>query len=427
MVFFGIQKFIQDVLLKSITSDNVYQADKLCKAHGVPFNFEGWMKIVTHCAGFIPVNIKCLHEGTVTNPGVPLVQVVNTDPRFPWVTSFIETALLRAIWYPTTVATVSRECKKIIAEYLEETGDITGLPFKLHDFGARGATTSEAAGIGGLAHLINFQGTDTVEALATAIDYGYAEDAIGFSIPASEHSTITSWRKDDDTNEVLAFKNMLDQFGGGLVACVSDSFDIYKACSDLWGTILKDKIENMGGTLVVRPDSGDPVEITLEVIDRLGEKFGYTVNEKGYKVLPDYIRMIQGNGVNLRSIRAILENFKQNGWSADNIAFGMGGALLQRLDRDTLKFAMKANEIQYDNGEVFPIFKDPITDKGKRSKKGRQAVYKGATGKLQAIDEAKLFNSNEVNQLKTAFKSDDTGLHFTRSEDIETIRKLAAI
>jgi nicotinamide phosphoribosyltransferase len=140
------------------------------------------------------------------------------------------------------------------------------------------------------------------------------------------------------------------------------------------------------GTLVIRPDSGDPIDVTLKVIEILGEKFGYTTNEKGYKVLDPHVRMIQGDGVNYNSIHDILQNFKDHGWSADNIAFGMGGALLQRLDRDSLKFAMKANEIVRD-GTAHPVFKDPITDHGKVSKKGRQVVNEDQYGQIAVIPE----------------------------------------
>jgi len=192
----------------------------------------------------------------------------------------------------------------------------------------------------------------------------------GFSIPASEHSTITSWGKE---NEVKAFENMLDQYPTGLVACVSDSYDIIKACRDYWGKELKEKILARDGTLVVRPDSGEPIEIVMQVLETLGEAFGFEVNDKGYKVLPPQIRVIQGDGVNLEQVKDILEEMKRARWSADNIAFGCGGALLQQLNRDTLKFAFKCSNITI-NGEEQPVWKDPITDPGKVSKKGKFKV-----------------------------------------------------
>ena len=375
-VFAGIQGFIKEYLLTPITEEDLVEADIICKAHGVPFNYDGWKYIIENHNGYIPVKIKALEEGTIVPVRVPMVTIENTDPKCFWVTSYVETALLRAIWYPTTVATISYNVKQIIKQYFEETVDDKdqgNIMFKLHDFGARGVSSSESAAIGGFAHLINFMGTDTLEAIRYAKQY-YNADMAGFSIPAAEHSTITMWGKD---READAYANMLEVYGGKgkLLAVVSDSYDIYNACENIWGDKLRDQVRNMGGTLVIRPDSGDPVEVTLKVIEILGRQFGYTINEKGYKILNPCIRIIQGDGVNPESIKAILENYKQNGWSADNIAFGMGGALLQKVNRDTLGFAMKASYAVV-NGFPRDVFKDPITDKGKKSKKGKIKPYR---------------------------------------------------
>lgn len=383
VVFFGLQAFLKEYMLDPITKADIDEAEAFVKQNGEPFNRQGWDYIVNQHGGNLPLFIAALPEGTVTLPGVPLVQVCNSDTNVPWLTSFVETELLRGVWYPTTVASLSREVKKVIAKYLRETADnLSGLPFKLNDFGARGVSSSESSMLGGMAHLVNFMGGDTLEGAYAARRY-YGADMAAYSIPASEHSTITSWGKD---NEVLAFKNMLTQFGGPgkLVACVSDSYDLYNACNNLWGTELKQQILDMGGTLVVRPDSGDPVQVTLDVVEILGEKFGYTFNNHGYKVLNPAIRIIQGDGVNITSIGHILENYKSHGWSADNIAFGMGGGLLQQVNRDTLKFAMKANQINFADGTHAPVFKDPVTDPGKASKKGAQVVLKSEQGFLYA-------------------------------------------
>ncbi|HBF07464.1 MAG TPA: nicotinate phosphoribosyltransferase, partial [Gammaproteobacteria bacterium] len=189
---------------------------------------------------------------------------------------------------------------------------------------------------------------------------------------AAEHSTITSWGRD---NESKAYGNMLEQFGGKdkLVAVVSDSYDIWNAIDNIWGDELKLEVQSMGGTLVVRPDSGEPVEIVPQVIERLMARFGHQLNSKGYKVLPDCVRVIQGDGVCAASIEAILFEMKKRKLSADNIAFGMGGELLQKVNRDTQKFAMKASAICI-KGQWHDVYKDPITDQGKRSKKGRLAL-----------------------------------------------------
>jgi nicotinamide phosphoribosyltransferase len=194
----------------------------------------------------------------------------------------------------------------------------------------------------------------------------YDADMAGFSIPAMEHSTVTSWGRE---NEVSSYRNMLNQFAkpGAILAAVSDSYDIYDACK-LWGTELKDQIVQSGATLVVRPDSGDPATVVVKCLRILDQYFGHTVNAKGYRVLNN-VRVIQGDGIDHASIRSILYCMEIAGYSADNVAFGQGGALLQQINRDTLKFAMKASAICV-NGEWRDVYKDPITDKGKRSKKG---------------------------------------------------------
>ena len=140
--------------------------------------------------------------------------------------------------------------------YLEETtGSREGLEFMLQDFGARGVSSSESAGIGGAAHLVNFLGSDTMEGAAWAMKhYGAPEDGscISYSVAASEHSTMTSWGKE---NEVAACANMLDQFGTGIVSVVSDSYDIYACVDNIWGGELKDAVNELsarGGRLVGR-------------------------------------------------------------------------------------------------------------------------------------------------------------------------------
>jgi nicotinamide phosphoribosyltransferase len=379
-VFFGLQAFIKEYMLTPITMRDIDRAEKIVTAHGLPFNREGWEIIVNEHGGLLPLEIEAVPEGTVMPTRNVQVQVVNTDPRLFWLTSYIETAMLRGVWYPSTVATKSRKMKKIIAAALHKTSDVPvndQLFFKLHDFGARGASSTETAMLGGMAHLINFMGTDTFEAIPAIMELYNTDEVVGFSIPASEHSTITSWGRE---NEVKAFENMIDKFAGPgkLYACVSDSFNIYEAAGDLWGTKLKDKIIAKGGTLVVRPDSGDPETVPVEVIEILMDKFGFTVNSKGFKVLPPYIRLIQGDGINEHSLPKIIDNMIAKGFSIDNIAFGMGGGLLQAWNRDTLKYAMKASARRDVDGKWHDVFKDPISDHGKLSKKGRLGLILGA-------------------------------------------------
>ncbi|WP_424993192.1 nicotinate phosphoribosyltransferase [Oceaniradius stylonematis] len=373
-LFFGLQMFLKDYLSRPVTLADVDEAEAMITAHGLPFNRPGWDLLIERHGGYLPLIIEALPEGSVVPAGTPMVQVRNTDPEFFWLPTFIETALLRAVWYPSTVATVSWHVRQMIAETLDRTCDDPGpiLPFRLHDFGARGATSYEQAGLGGVAHLVNFLGTDTVAALVYARKY-YGEEMAGFSIPAAEHSTMTSWGEE---REAAAYENMVEQFGGDgkLVAVVSDSYDLFRAVRNIWGGELKEKVENMGGTLVVRPDSGDATRVPIDTIEMLGDIFGYRVNAKGYKVLADCVRVIQGDGITPRTIRVLLEAMTERGWSAENLAFGMGAGLLQKVNRDTLRFAMKANARQDKDGAWHGIAKDPKTDPGKASKRYRQAV-----------------------------------------------------
>lgn len=373
-VFFGLQAYIKQYLLDPITQEEIDFAERVITAHGEPFNREGWQYILDVHNGFLPITIEAIPEGSVIETSNAQVQVVNTDPECAWLTSYLETGLLRAVWYPSTVATVSRQMKAVLVDALEKTSDVPvgeQIGFKLHDFGARGATSSEAAMLGGMGHLVNFMGTDTMEALVGAAEF-YDEPMAGFSIPASEHSTITSWGRE---NEMDAYENMVEQFGGEgkIYACVSDSYNIWEAI-DMWKD-LEDEILENGGTLVIRPDSGDPLVVPVEVLEQCWEEFGGTTNSKGFRVLPDHIRVIQGDGITATSLPILVENIKNAGFSLENIAFGMGGGLLQKVDRDTLKYAMKASARLDANDEWQPVYKDPVHG-GKLSKAGRLGVIR---------------------------------------------------
>ncbi|MDC7716372.1 nicotinate phosphoribosyltransferase [Vogesella sp. DC21W] len=367
VLFFGLQSLLKDYLSQRITREHIDEAEAVVALHGLPFNRAGFERIVQQHDGYWPVRIRAVAEGELIPTGIPMITIESTDPELFWVVSFLETALLR-VWYPISVATRSFRAKEIIRRYLQQTADdLSGLPFKLHDFGARGVSSYESSEIGGLAHLVNFQGSDTLAALVAARRH-YHEPCAAFSIPAAEHSTITAWGR---AQEGEAFANMLTRFAkpGALLAVVSDSYDVFHAVSELWGERLRQQVIDSGATVVIRPDSGEPVQVVAEVVERLAASFGTTVNSKGYRVL-NHVRVIQGDGVNLASIDAILSRLAKLGYSADNVAFGMGAELLQKLDRDTHKMALKCSAICI-NGEWRDVFKDPVTDPGKRSLGGR--------------------------------------------------------
>lgn len=412
--FFGLQMLLPK--LKAPTRKQVNKRAMMAQAYGVSFNREGWMKVAE--LGFLPIKIQAVKEGTNLPTKNVLVQITNTIDGFHWLVSYIETMLLRGVWYPTTVATRSRYIKRILKSYLEWTSDdLSSLDYMLHDFGARGVSSEESAGIGGVAHLVNFRGTDTLSALDFAFEY-YSEGMAGTSVEAMEHSTVTSWGRE---GEGKSYENMIDNCSrpGSIFSIVSDSYDIYKAVREIFGEKLKDKIINLGGRLVIRPDSGDPVMVILNILTILEEKFGVTINSKGYKVLPPYLRILQGDGVNEDSIDEICSALFKADWSVENLVFGMGGQLLQGLDRDTLKFAMKASAIKLSNDYWKDVVKDPITDPGKRSKAGRLALIYDKVGGFQTIMETEL--GDRVNLLEDVFENGK----ILRDQTLSEIRALA--
>ncbi len=380
-VFFGLQAILKEYFEgRIILNGDNEDVKELVDQHVGPgiFNYDGWEHILHAHAGMLPISIRAVPEGMAVPVRNVLMTVENTCPECYWLTNYVETLLVQT-WYPTTVATLSGQIRKLILKHLEATGDPRLIDFKLHDFGFRGVSSVESAGIGGLAHLVHFKGTDTMAALLAAKEYYHSECA-GFSIPAAEHSTITSWGEE---NEELAFANMLDRYPTGMVAVVSDSYDIYNACKNLWGGKLRDKVLARDGTLIIRPDSGYAPDVIQQCIQILDDCFGSTVNEKGYRILNPKVRLIQGDGVDYDMIDRILTRLRIFKYSADNIAFGMGGALLQKLNRDTNSFAFKCASVTV-NGVERDVMKRPITDAGKESKKGRLKLIK-VGGKFETV------------------------------------------
>lgn len=394
-VFFGLNYLLKRYLTKAPTLQDVDEAAVFFKAHGEPFPYDAWVKIARQ--KYIPLRIRAVPEGTVVPTGNVLLTVESTDPVAFWMVTWFETMLMR-LWYPITVATQSREIKALIKLYLDASADNPELelPFKLHDFGSRGVSSRESAGIGGMSHLVNFMGSDTCQGVRYANHY-YNEPMSGFSIPAAEHSTITTWGRD---GEALAFANMLKQFAtpGGILAVVSDSYDLDHAVKELWGTKLREQVIASKATVVIRPDSGDPRTMVLNTVRNLEASFGCTVNSKGFKVL-NHVRVIQGDGVNMQSIEDILVALVNAKYSITNIAFGMGGALLQKVDRDTLRFAYKTSAAKID-GQWVDVRKQPITDPGKWSKAGRLSLVRTPEGGFATVTHG---TQNDI--LQTVFEN----------------------
>jgi nicotinamide phosphoribosyltransferase len=416
-VFFGLQYILKKYLAQPVELWMVEEAKQFFQAHGEPFNEEGWRYIAQDLNGRLPIRIRAVTEGSVVPVQNALMTIESTDPRTFWLVSWLETLLLR-VWYPTTVATQSWHLRQIIFDYLQKTADTpeAEIDFKLHDFGARGVSSCESSGIGGMAHLVSFQGSDTVQGVLCANHY-YQHPMAAYSIPAAEHSTITAWQRE---GEVAAYQNMLDQFAkpGRLVAVVSDSYDIWHAVDKLWGEQLRQQVIDSGATLVIRPDSGDPAAVVGKVLEILDQRFGSILNSKGYKVL-QHVRVIQGDGVNEQSLVEILATVEKRGFSITNVAFGMGGALLQKLNRDTQKFAVKCSQVVV-HGEEISVYKDPVTDPGKRSKRGRLDLVQ-TTGTYQTVAETE--ETRTLSKLETVYEN---GL-LTKEYSFDEVRNQAML
>lgn len=438
-VFFGLQYFIKRYLLGTvITTRDLPRLRAFCKHHFYEseglFNEEGWRYIIEKHNGRLPVSIRAVAEGTVVPVSNVLMTIENTDDNCKWLTNFLETILVE-VWNTITVASLSRAMKKVQYDAMKITVEDSLIPLilpsRVHDFGFRGVSSPETAALSGAAHLVNFVGTDTTAGIElinqfySNEDYSetenydmqsgeewdseesyrrwdefYSNHMVGYSIPATEHSQMTLGGPE---GELEACRNLISEFPNGFVACVSDSYDIFNCVNEYWGNKLKDQVLNRNGTLVIRPDSGEPTVVVPLVLHALGEKFGYTKNSKGYKVLNDRVRVIQGDGVNVHSHKNILAAITAAGWSAENLAFGSGGALLQKVNRDTFSFAFKCCHVVID-GEEREVYKKPKTDPRKNSKRGRLALVRNNEGMLITVPENEANNYESGNLLIEVFR-----------------------
>lgn len=379
-IFFGLQYFLKEYLVgKVVSREKIMFADKLCKAHfGMDnsFNREMWEYILEKYDGRLPVSIKAVPEGTAVPVSNVMMTVVNTDPKCAPLTNHLET-LLSQIWASCTVATLSYEIYKLLEFYRDQTGSRDFIKFGLHDFGYRGVSSVESAGIEGAGHLINFLGTDTIKAMETAMEYyGAPMDGLAYSVPATEHSIMTSMGQE---GEAELFGNLLKLYPKGILSVVIDSYD-YKNFVTNIAKKYKNEILAREGKVVFRPDSGDPTSTTLEVFDALAEVFGTTKNAKFYTELHPKVGVLWGDGIDYMGIRSILFTLKNNMYSTNGIVFGMGGGLLQKINRDVQRFAFKSSA-QCRDGVWHDIFKKPL-DVSKVSKKGILKLVRDGSGEF---------------------------------------------
>jgi nicotinamide phosphoribosyltransferase len=396
-VWFGLQYYLKEYLLDQ-WQENFFNrpveevVNEYKRFHK---NFSFYDMPVDHIAnlhklGYLPIKIKALPEGVKVKEKVPFFTITNTHKDFAWLVNFLETQMSTCIWDMCVNATIAHEYRKILDRWADKTcNDRSFVQWQGHDFAQRGRSSTEST-FNQMGHLLSFTGTDTIPSVLAAEYYYNADmekELIASSVPATEHSIMTSYGKE---NEIEGFERMLDLFPTGIVSIVSDSFDLWQVCTT-FVTQLKDKILARDGKLVIRPDSGDPVDIvcgmntnpdfdkhsnvyTKEqnkgVIELLWDVFGGTVNSKGYKVLDSHIGAIYGDSISRERAEAICERLASKGFASNNVVFGIGSYTYNYNTRDSLGIAVKSTYCEVD-GVPRNIFKDPVTDDGmKRSARG---------------------------------------------------------
>jgi len=406
-----------------------------------------------HDLGYLPIAVKGIEEGTLVPIKVPVLTIYNTLPEFYWVTNYLETIISNLLWKPMTSATIAHTYRKVLTKWQEKTDVERGwfIDWQGHDFSMRGMDSIEATISSGLGHLTSFSGTDSLPTLYGARKF-YGEDGfVGGSVNATEHSVMCAGSKDD---EVETFRRLLKTYPTGILSIVSDTWDLWKVCTEHVVT-LKEEILARDGKLVIRPDSGDPVHILCGysgkdgdeyvdpttpkgkgVIELLWDVFGGTTNEQGYKVLDSHIGAIYGDSITIDRADEICRRLESKGFASTNVVLGIGSFTYQYNTRDTFGFAMKATYVELEElfyeteNSVEPelrivgreIFKDPITDDGtKKSATGLLAVYDNYEGGLTLIDKASWETENE-GKLKTIYKDGEFFNQTTLTEIRERLK-----
>ena len=382
VVFYGLRYYVEKYLAKGISAENVMEAIDIVSRHLGPDAIDPDMrKMLFRLAQWrkLPIHIKALPEMSEVDMNVPLFTITNTSPRYYWLTNFLETLLCK-VWYPSTLATSSLRMKRLLDYFAAQTcDDDSHVQWQSHDFSYRGVSSQESAEIAGLVHLLYSSGTDTVGALKPYEEtYGSFK---GWSVSASEHSTATMYGSGEGEYDYL--NRMLDIYPKGIVSVVADSFDYYNFITRVVSD-LRYRIKERDGKVVIRPDSSPktPLEVicgdpeapygspeqkgSLQI---LWEIFGGTVNSKGYKVLDPHIGLIYGDAISFDMADKIFRMMAWQKWASSNIVFGTGAFGRQMVSRDTFNFAIKAT-YGVVNGVGREIYKDPATDKKKRSAKG---------------------------------------------------------
>ena len=409
--WFGLQAVIADHLLAPITTQMIDEAEQLSAlTFGTTayFNRDVWERV--RDLGYLPIRIKALPEGLEVPLGVPLFTLESTEEWFATTLNALETVLMH-VWYPTTIATNSLYIKRDLAPLFDKSGTAAGLDLAVNDFGLRGATSLLSGARGGAAHLLHFRGSDNLAASQYIANH-YQETGRALSVWATEHSVATAYGPGQgEIDYVLA---QLERAGDdAIVSIVIDSYDAQNFVPNVIGhpTVLA-KIKQRAGRVVLRPDSGDPLTMDLQILDQLDALFGHEINAKDYRVLKENVGVIQGDGMKRETILALYEGILAAGWSADNLVVGSGGGLLQEgMTRDTERFAIKASYAQI-NGEAVLLHKQPKTDPTKTSKAGRFKVVYNADQQLETA----AFDDERDDVLRVVYENGDF-----YPEDFQTI------
>lgn len=391
VVFFGLQYFVKKYLIQDFQTNFFAQPKKsVCEKYSRRINNYLGENLVgikhiedLHDLGYIPMVIKALPEGVSVPIRVPMFTMYNTLPEFFWLTNYFETLLSTTVWMTCTSATIAKKYREILDQYAEETSSVPEfVDWQGHDFSMRGMAGLEAAMMSSAGHLLSFSGTDTIPTIDFLEDYYNANsdtELIGGSVAATEHSVMCMGT---NLGEQETFKRLITEvYPNGIVSIVSDTWDLWKVLADYLPN-LKDEVMARDGKVVIRPDSGDPVDIICGnpegssdeekkgVVQLLWETFGGTKNEKGFNELDSHIGAIYGDSITLERATQICERLKLKGFASTNVVLGIGSFTYQYNTRDTFGFAMKATYGEVE-GLGREIFKDPITDDGtKKSAKG---------------------------------------------------------
>lgn len=405
--FEGLMYLVSTYLSEPFTKEIVEDAAATAKFHGIPFEYDLFMIAVNEYGGLLPLEIKAVDEGVRYPLSVPLYSMEWTDERFGWTPGFVEPILMKA-WYMSAVATKAEVVKDILKPYFAESSmapDVA-IQFAYHFFGTRATTVVEQNIVGGMAHLRVFNGTDSFAAVR-AMSVFYGEDMEQYkSIAATEHSTTTSAGRENEYEFIERFVQKRIEAGDKLFAAVMDSYN-YKAMVEriiAKGSSIRIMLEKAGAKLVLRPDSGDQIELigwTAEALKKA--KVGY-VNEKGFYT-SDIFSVIWGDGVTPKTIGEMCQVWTwSHEMSMDILAFGSGGDLVQNVSRDSHKTAIKCSSVDLVNGGQRDVFKDPITDPGKASKKGKVVTCRNKNGEIYVARTDSPDYKPEENIMKTVYR-----------------------